>query len=60
MSQCRSCPRRSACRVPADLDRFHAVAHRLEQEHRAPNLSQRLRYYTDRGDCLVEAGYVDL
>jgi hypothetical protein len=46
--------------VPGDLARFHAVAHRLEQEQRAPRLRDRLRFFTERGDCLVEAGYVDL
>lgn len=60
MSQCRNCPHHLACRVPGDLARFDAVAHRLEREQRAPHLRERLHYYVDRSDCLVEAGYVDL
>lgn len=59
MTRCRTCPRRTACRVPADLIRFDSVAHRLEEQHRAPLLQQRLHYYMDQGECLVEAGYVD-
>lgn len=60
MSHCRTCPRRQSCRVPGDLLRFGEVAQRLEQQHRNPLLQQRLHYYMDRPDCLVEAGYVDL
>lgn len=60
MTPCHSCHHRPGCRVPGDLARFHAVAHRLEQEQRAPRLRDRLRFFTERGDCLVEAGYVDL
>lgn len=60
MPQCRNCPHHAACRVPGDLARFDAVAHRLEQEQRAPRLRERLHYYMDRADCLVDAGYVDL
>lgn len=60
MSQCRNCPHRQSCRVPGDLIRFDAVAHRLEEQQRAPLLRERLHYYVDRRDCLVAAGFVDL
>lgn len=60
MSQCRNCSHRLTCRVPGDLMRFDAVAHRLEREQRAPLLRQRLNYYMESPDCLVAAGYVDL
>lgn len=60
MSQCRTCPHRLACRVPGDLMRFNAVANRLEEQQRAPLLRERLHYYVDRRDCLVDAGFVDL
>lgn len=60
MKQCRFCPKQASCRVPRELSRFDAVAHRLESEHRHPLLQQRMHYYIDRSDCLVEAGCVDL
>ncbi|MBC7953766.1 MAG: hypothetical protein H7Z12_18360 [Rhodospirillaceae bacterium] len=60
MSQCLCCPKQSACRVPRDLKRFDAVAHRLEDEHRQPMLQQRLHHYLEHAHCLVDAGYVDL
>ncbi|NFV80636.1 hypothetical protein [Magnetospirillum aberrantis] len=59
MKCCATCPHRISCRVPGDLLRFGEVAHRLEQQHRSPLLQQRLHYYMDRPDCLVDAGYVD-
>jgi len=60
MSQCRCCPKQSACRVPRELLRFDSVAHRLEQESRQPLLQERLHHYMNHQQCLVEAGYVDL
>lgn len=60
MTRCRSCPRRPICRVPDDLHRFHALERRLEQEQRDPALRERLHYYVNHQDCLVEAGYVTL
>lgn len=59
MKSCHACPRRLSCRVPSDLRRFGEVAHRLEQQHRAPLLQERLHYYMDRPDCLVDAGLVE-
>lgn len=59
MKCCATCSHRISCRVPGDLLRFGEVAHRLEQQHRSPLLQQRLHYYMDRPDCLVDAGYVD-
>lgn len=60
MPRCRSCPRSRTCRVPGELDRFNSVVHRLEEEERAPLLRQRLHYFMDHQDCLVEAGYASL
>jgi hypothetical protein len=42
-----------------DLARFDHVAHRLEAQHRAPALRERLHYYVNHVGCLVEAGFVD-
>ena len=60
MTCCRTCPRRPSCRVPGELNRFHTVARRLEQEQREPLLRERLHYFVNHQDCLVEAGYVTL
>lgn len=58
MRRCLACARQAACRVPRELHRFSIVAHRLEQEHRDPALQERLRFFVERADCLVEAGYI--
>ncbi|HTH17736.1 MAG TPA: hypothetical protein VL974_13850 [Magnetospirillum sp.] len=58
MNRCLACPQKLACRVPRDLHRFNIVAHRLEEERRAPDLRLRLRFFVDNPDCLVEAGFV--
>lgn len=60
MTPCRTCPRHPSCRVPGELNRFHAVVRRLEQEQREPLLRERLHYFVNHQDCLVEAGYVSL
>lgn len=60
MHRCANCPHRLSCRVPGDLVRFGEVASRLQQQHRNTLLQERLHYYMDRSDCLVDAGYVDL
>ncbi len=60
MTKCQHCEHKHHCRVPGDLQRFSRVIDWLSEDGRAPNLQQRLRYYVDKPDCLVEAGCVDL
>lgn len=60
MKACALCRNKSQCRVPRDMLRFDTVAHRLEGEDRNPLLRQRLRYYVDTSECLVEAGFARL
>lgn len=60
MRKCENCPFAHKCRVPHDLNRFSRVCLRLEQQGREDLLQQRLRYYLETGDCLVDRGHVDL
>lgn len=57
MKRCAICRKQAQCRVPRDMIRFDRVMHRLEEEERSPLLRQRLHYYVDTSECLVEAGF---